>query len=212
MEQTQVTEFKSLDKDFEHKERLVETALEEFIEHGYEQASINTILHRARMSKGQFYYHFKNKEDLYFALIDMMIHKKTEFLKSVMSPADMQGDFFGIMETQIGHSMAFTKEYPAIARFSERFLKEQGSPIFQKAMEKYDFRSNQGIQMMVEQAYKRGEFRKDLPLPFVQKLVGFLFNHIVDLMDNNDVDSFEGPMVYLIEFMRSGLANQGEVS
>ena len=61
---------------FEHREELVEAALEEFIAKGYEQASINTILRAAGMSKGQFYYHFENKEGLYLALIGILIERK----------------------------------------------------------------------------------------------------------------------------------------
>ena len=51
----------SFAKTFEHKQKLLDAALAEFNEYGYEQASINRILAQAGMSKGQFYYHFKNK-------------------------------------------------------------------------------------------------------------------------------------------------------
>jgi AcrR family transcriptional regulator len=70
----------SFEKDFEHSQELFDYALEEFSMLGYEQASINAILEKAGMSKGQFYYHFKSKEDLYLALIDEVITRKKAFM------------------------------------------------------------------------------------------------------------------------------------
>jgi AcrR family transcriptional regulator len=192
-------------RSFEHSTALFEAALAEFIERGYEQASINTILHAANMSKGQFYYHFTNKEDLYLSLIGVLIERKQTFLASVMQPGDFQQDIFGIFQTQIRYSMAFAREYPAISRFAESFLKEQGSPIYEKALATYNFEDNAAIDQLIEAAYRKGEFRDDLPLPFIRKVIGYLFTHAADIAQLDQVEDFEEEMRYLIEFIRSGL-------
>ena len=49
----------------EKRERILETAAQEFAEHGFEGASINRILERAAMSKGAAYYYFADKADLF---------------------------------------------------------------------------------------------------------------------------------------------------
>jgi AcrR family transcriptional regulator len=196
----------SFDKEFEHNEKLFEAALEEFISHGYEQASINTILDKAGMSKGQFYYHFKNKEGLYLALIDVMIEKKKEFLDSVMKPEDFAQDIFGIFQTQIRYGMAFAREYPGISQFSESFLREKGTPIYDKALEIHSFEDNDAIGTLIERAYTNGEFREDLPLDFVKGIIGYLFTHIPDMLELANVTDFEDPMTNLVAFMKNGLA------
>ena len=196
----------SFEKAFDHSEALFQAALEEFIVQGYELASINTILKAAQMSKGQFYYHFKNKEALYLALIDILIAKKRAFMDKTMQPEDFEQDLFSIFVTQIRYGMAFAREYPAINRFAESFVKEKGTPIYDKVMEGHNFEDDAMIMQLVEQAFHRGEFRKDLPLPFIKKTIGYLFTHAADLVDLHHTDEIETNLEHLIVFMKTGLA------
>lgn len=193
-------------KPFEHQQALFDAALEEFITNGYEQASINAILQTAGMSKGQFYYHFGNKEGLYLAVVGVLIAKKREFLAGVMQPGDFQQDIFGIFAAQMRYGVAFAREYPAINRFSERFIREKGSPIYDKALAAYNFQDNDAIGQMLEAAYARGEFRQDVPLSFVKRVIGYLFTHAADVLALERADAFEQDMGHLIEFIQSGLA------
>ncbi len=193
-------------KDFEHARELFDAALEEFVAHGFEQASLTTILTNAGMSKGQFYYYFHNKEGLYLALIDRLIERKKAFLATVMQPEDFCQDIFSVFQTQMKYSMAFAREYPAINRFSESFLREKGSAIYQKALAAHDFENNAAIMGLVQQAFARGEFRADLPIEFVQKLIAYVFTHIADLADLNTADRFEDGVGWVVAFLRNGLA------
>ncbi len=195
-------------QEFEHGQELFDAALEEFIAHGYEQASLNSILEVACMSKGQFYYYFRNKEELYLALIDVLIEKKKAFLAAAMKPEDFDQDVFGIFKTQMKYGMAFAREYPAISRFSESFLREKGSPIYQKALSLHDFENNTAITGLIQRALARGEFRPDLPAAFIQSLIAYLFNHIADLADLSTADQFEAGVENVVEFIRRGLARR----
>lgn len=194
--------------DFEHGQELFDAALEEFIAHGYAQASLNAILETACMSKGQFYYYFKDKEELYLALIDVLIEKKKTFLAAAMKPEDFDQDIFAIFKTQMKYGMAFAQEYPAISRFSESFLREKGGPVYQKALAQHDFENNTMITGMVQRALKRGEFRPDLPGAFIQSLIAYLFTHIADLADLSTADQYEAGVEHVVEFIRCGLARQ----
>jgi AcrR family transcriptional regulator len=196
-------------RDFEHSRELFDAALEEFIDKGYEQASINTILQAAGMSKGQFYYHFKHKEGLYLALIGVLIEKKKVFLSSVMQPEDFQQDIFGIFRTQIRYSMAFAREYPVINRFSESFIREQGNTIYKKALAAYNFEDNAAIDHLIERGYQQGQFREDLPLAFIKRVIGYVFTHAVEMTNLHQADAFEDELNHLVEFIRSGLAKGG---
>lgn len=46
---------------------IIEAAVSEFLLKGYEGTSINSIAKRAGLSKGGFYHHFKNKDDILLA-------------------------------------------------------------------------------------------------------------------------------------------------
>lgn len=204
----QSTLYKPFESQFDHSQALFEAALEAFISNGYEQSSLNAILEAAGMSKGQFYYHFKNKEDLYLALIGILIARKKAFLAKVMRSEDFQGDIFAILKAQIRYSMLFARQHPQINRFAESFVKERGNPIYKKALANYNFEDNESINALIESAHQRGEFREDLPLAFIRKMVTHLFTHFAELLDLYSVDAVEQNMHNLIEFMRSGLARQ----
>ena len=193
-------------KPFEHDQNLFDAALAEFVAKGYEQASINTILQTAGMSKGQFYYHFGNKEGLYLALAGVLIARKQAFLSRVMQPGDFQQDIFGIFRAQIRYSAAFAREYPDINRFSESFIREKGSPIYQKALATYNFEDDAAIDRLIDTAYRKGEIRQDLPRRFVKHIIGYLFTHAVEVLGLDAAEPFEEDMEHLIAFMKSGLA------
>ena len=187
-----------------------DAALDEFVAKGYEQASINAILQTAGMSKGQFYYHFGNKEGLYLAIAGVLIEEKKAFLASVMKPDDLQQDLFGLLRTQIQYSLAFAREYPDIDRFSQSFIREKGTAIYSKALSVYNFEDNDAIEQLIDRAYQNGELRDDLPRHFVRRVVGYMFTHAVDILNLDDPDTVEQDMLDLIEFLKSGLARQSE--
>lgn len=201
---------KAFAASFEHSEALLEAALAEFAEHGYEQASINRILAKAGMSKGQFYYHFKNKEDLYFALIGLLIERKRLHLKDAMQPRDFQQDLFSIFAQQIRLGLDFARRHPEVSRFAESFAREQGSPIYTRALKRYNFAGDAAMGDLIERAYRAGELRNDLPLPFVKRLVIFLFTHAVEVcgLSNADTAETEQNLNRLMSFIQSGLAGE----
>lgn len=196
--------------EFEHRQALFDAAVEEFVARGYELASLNTILDKAGMSKGQFYYHFKNKEGLYFALIEVMIAQKRAFLAQVMEPAAFQQDLFTIFQHQIQHGLAFAQTYPALQRFSEGFMREQGNPIYVKALAHYNLVNDAAIQDLLARAYANGELRTDLPLAFMQKVIGYLFTHVVELVEIHQLAEAEANLQHLLSFMKFGLARRHE--
>ncbi|MEO0565367.1 MAG: TetR/AcrR family transcriptional regulator, partial [Chloroflexota bacterium] len=177
---------------------------------GYENASINVILSAAGMSKGQFYYHFKNKEALYLALIGVLIDRKQVFLASVMQPEDFQQDIFTILEVQIRYGLAFAQEYPKINQFAESFIKEKGTPIYQSALAAHNFQDNTAMDQLVAAAHARGEFRADLPQSFIRRAIGHLLTNAVDIADLDAAADSEAKLKHLIAFMRAGLGRGDE--
>lgn len=196
----------SFEKSFEHRERLLEAALTEFADQGFVAASINRILRQAGMSKGQFYYHFKDKEGLYFAAIEVLIARKQAFLSQHLSPADLQQDIFSLLQTQIRLGLEFARQYPLINRFSERFVKEKGNPIYHKTLAHYNFEENDGLKRLIDLAHERGDFRADLPLPFIRHVIAYLSTNVVELVNLDDQAEFEQSLTHFITFLKSGLA------
>jgi AcrR family transcriptional regulator len=55
--------------DPERRDRLLEAAAEEFAARGYDTASLNKLIERIGLSKGQFYYYFDDKADLFATVL-----------------------------------------------------------------------------------------------------------------------------------------------
>lgn len=193
---------------FEHSNALFEAALKEFIARGYDQASLNAILKTTKMSKGQFYYHFKNKEALYFTLIEVLINSKREFFASVMEQSDLSKDIFTVFKLQIHYGLMFTEKYPLIDQFVKRFLKEVDHPINQKVLSRYHFQQDSGFNALIEQAYQNGDLRSDIPLPILQAVISHLFTHAGELLNLNREASIEENLSHLISFMKHGATQE----
>lgn len=52
------------------KEKILMAALDLFYQKGYGKTSLNDISNSLKMTKGAIYWHFKNKEDLFYSLIE----------------------------------------------------------------------------------------------------------------------------------------------
>ena len=57
-------------RDFDTRAALLKSGKAEFLEHGFEGASLRTICANAHVTTGAFYAHFKRKEDLFAALVE----------------------------------------------------------------------------------------------------------------------------------------------
>ena len=56
--------------DYEKRRLLLEAAQKEFLEKGYNKASLRGICAKAGMTTGALYFFFDGKEDLYHAIVD----------------------------------------------------------------------------------------------------------------------------------------------
>ncbi len=65
----------------EVRQRILKSSRKEFMKCGFEKASMRTISNNAGMTVGNLYRYYKNKEDLFGAIIDVL-HKKIKNLKS----------------------------------------------------------------------------------------------------------------------------------
>ena len=54
----------------EKKERIINAALKEFAQNGYEKASTNEIIKEAEIAKGSLFNYFNSKKELYLFLLD----------------------------------------------------------------------------------------------------------------------------------------------
>ena len=73
------------------KARLIEAAIEEFNEHGLQNASYNRIIERSGLSKGAVYYYFENKDALFCTVIEDIGERFLDAIKDLEFPETKEG-------------------------------------------------------------------------------------------------------------------------
>ncbi|HSH35101.1 TetR/AcrR family transcriptional regulator [Schnuerera sp.] len=208
------------EKLFEKREELINVAMNEFGKKGYENASLNNILREVGISKGTFYYHYKNKEDLYMHLMDIITEEKLKFISDRMDLIDFDEDVFTVLRNLMKIGMKFANKNPNISKFTQSFVKDLGTPIHNEIFRRYlvsrtdylnnitkeyGFESMDYISNLIEKAYERGEIREDLPIEFVRNIINHLFINLPQIVNSANLDEYELAVNYLIDFIKNGL-------
>lgn len=104
---------------------VVNAAIDEFAEYGFESASINRIVANSGISKGSFYQYFEDKMDVFKYLMDMIAQEKTEFFKGKHPPSPGQS-IFGYFRWMIRTGMEFNSTNPKLVKAITRVLLSEG--------------------------------------------------------------------------------------
>lgn len=205
---------KAKEKSFERRAELIKTALEEFITKNYEEASLNSIIKTAGISKGTFYYHFQDKQALYLFLLKTAADAKMTFLKEktsvlAMKTADFSKlDMFEKFKIQARIGAEFFAAYPEYYKLGLMFLKEKGSPIYAVAKDYLGNTSEGMIEAMIKAAIDNQDFRDDFSPDFIVKVLSFLFMQFDQIFHSNE-DLEIGKMLEnldnYVDFMKYGL-------
>ena len=63
------------------RQRILDAAMKEFSEKGYDAASLNTICAEKNISKGIIYHYFKDKDELYLLCVSLCYEELTAYLE-----------------------------------------------------------------------------------------------------------------------------------
>ena len=79
---------KRAEKNAETKHRIIKSALKEFSEKSYREASLNTICIEGEVSKGIIYHYYQDKEELYLACVKECFNSLKEYLDQKVKITD----------------------------------------------------------------------------------------------------------------------------
>lgn len=75
------------EKNRQTRQRIMDSALQEFARQGYGASSVNAICSAEGISKGIIYHYFETKDDLYLACVEDCFQRLTEYLREAMPRA-----------------------------------------------------------------------------------------------------------------------------
>lgn len=157
------------------REKILRAANDLFYEHGFNAAGVDRIIAEAGVTKGNFFYHFKNKEELATAVLDW--HRELAFaevgLEKILASRSPAKALLALLRGMASRMTGGKEACSVRGCFFGNFALELSTgsePVRHKVQEIFG-----GIRMLIqdliEKAQAKGEVRKDLD---AQKTAGLI--------------------------------------
>jgi TetR/AcrR family transcriptional regulator, transcriptional repressor for nem operon len=142
---------------------ILEKAFELIYVKGYQATSIDDIIARTKVTKGAFFYHFKNKDEMGLAVItDLMTpHMNSSFVNELKSEKDPVKAIYNLMEQLLLKSPLLLREYGCPAGN----LSQEMSPLdahFSQALLALFDQWKDKLKASINKGKKAGLIRKDV--------------------------------------------------
>lgn len=178
------------------KENLFKIALEEFIDKGYNNASLNNILKRAEISKGSFYYHFNNKKQLYLYLFRNLHNIEHEYIDKWKLQNNINYEelnFFEILKLEGNIGIEICTKYPKYYKFWRSMYEEKNPEVREIIDEEMQKLIKEGhakdyFGPLIEEGFRKKDFRQDLSKEFINRLLNDSMINFFNCFVKNDED------------------------
>lgn len=159
--------FYNLDENIQ--QRILTAAREEFAAHGFERASLNTIIRNAAISKGSMYYYFEDKADLYLTLMRQIAEQQVGLFDAVFT-AQTAGEYWAAMRTAMAENTQRAMDEPDLMQLGRGGLEllqsgGENNPLTGFMAEQQAFHVR-----FLEVGQSLGAIRTDLPMPLLLNL------------------------------------------
>lgn len=199
------------EKSFKRKNELLKAALDEFTHKNYENASLNAIIKNAGISKGTFYYHFQDKQSLYFSLLETAVKSKWEFINNRMKENFEDNnvkDIFDEFKLQAKMGVEFAADFPQYHRLSIMFAREKGNKIYKDTKNTLHLGTESMMKEMVKKGKDRGDLKESFSEEFMIKILTYLFmnfDEIFQLEEDFQLEKMVENLNNYVEFMKHGI-------
>ncbi len=153
-----------------------------FIQHGYSNASLNRILGDLNVSKGQFYYSYDGKADLYLAVIERALHN----LRPQFDTPNMYPDR---AEVFWGHAISLAENISSILKqdqsMASLFRTVYHDIHAQNAVEPLVAEFNAQLEAWLKHGQEIGAVRDDIPLSLLVNMTFSLLRSFDEWFANN---------------------------
>lgn len=146
--------------DISKKQKIINIAIHEFMKHGYEKASTNTIAKESSISKGSLFNYFLSKKQLFKFLIDYSVDIiELLYLKIDQSERDLflRLENIGIQKLEI------QVQHPNIFDFIKSIKHEESEEVKPLIQSKFTIVASKGIEK-IYQDIDFSKFRDDIDI------------------------------------------------
>ncbi|NIO21127.1 MAG: TetR family transcriptional regulator [Candidatus Aenigmarchaeota archaeon] len=188
------------------KSKILESAKKLFHLKGFQQTSIDDILNDSSVTKSNFYYHFKSKEELGLIYLDRRIKQyETEVLVSTLgnkseNPSSRIGKFYEKVKT-------FHKDLDCVkgCPFGNLAIEMSGAnENFRERLSTFFSRWEKSIEECIKEGTSNGEFRTDLsPKIMSQLILSHLEGAIMMVKTHRSIDPLSSGSETIIKLLKA---------
>ena len=149
------------------RERLIDAAIEEFAEYGFDAASYNKIIDRSGLSKGTVYYYFDNKDSLMTTVLEEICRRFAEAVGELKLP-ETKEEYWSTDWEYHQRVIRFFSENPLLGRVM--FQLSQDDFCFDERMDVAHEQVSRVMKNLIVRGQEIGVVRKDLPLKTIERL------------------------------------------
>ncbi len=143
----------------EKRNKIMDTAIVEFAELGFDNANINTIAMKAGVSVGSMYKYFDNKEDLFLSVI----HYCVVTLKTILYEVIQEEKTFDLrIEKIIKAIQSYSRENVHLTKLYNEMATESRSSLVWKIVSDMENTAVELYTSNIKEAQEAGVVRKDI--------------------------------------------------
>ena len=198
------------------RERVLDAAIEEFAEHGFQGASMNRLAARLAIAKGSIFQYFGSKEGLFGFAFGRAVELFKGPLKAARERAQGQG-FFEVLRQSLLAGMDFIEKHPRIHRIYLKMLHNEDFPLRERVLGQVRAASVKYFRPLVLEGIRRGELRADLDPDLAVYVLDTLLDRFLQSLAAAHLDGglgvhgadravAERRAAELVEFLRKGLS------
>lgn len=176
--------------DEKKQNKVYRAAVEEFSLKGYSNASVNSIVQNAGISKGSFFTYFRSKKSLFDGLAFLAINRVKNYLRSVRDETQNK-DIFKRLQILLQAGFHFIDEHPNLTRIYFNLLYSGDTPFGRKRLLLIHTESREFLAELLKESAIKGELEPDLDVKQISFLINAMFEQVL--------------RAYYIEYLAQGL-------
>lgn len=172
----------------EKQDRIIQIAVEEFGNKGFEGASINAMVSRMKIAKGSIFQYFGDKKRLFLFVFNQSVEMVKKYLKDVRDQS-LDEDLDIRLKKTLSAGIVFIKNHPLLYRLYLKVLFESKAPFRDEIIDSLRQHSTNYLKSLLENARLKNELNKNIDVDkaaFVLDAVmdRFLCAHTIKHLDS----------------------------